>query len=148
MLLMHKIWTEYPKGVKYLKTVSALVHSEPMKTWKDFFRQRIRWASKARAYNDRRILPVLALVYAVNFSFLILVISGLYNPHYWIVAGIGWIAKTVVELPFFISVSRFYHKQWAIRWFFLFQPLHIFYTIIAGFFGQFRTYKWKGRKVR
>ena len=46
-----------------------MVSTQPMKTWKDFFNQRIRWASKARKYQDKRILPVLALVYLFNLLF-------------------------------------------------------------------------------
>jgi cellulose synthase/poly-beta-1,6-N-acetylglucosamine synthase-like glycosyltransferase len=148
MLLMHKIWKQYPKEVKYLKSQETFVYTQPMLTWKDFFRQRIRWASKAREYEDKRILPVLALVYLLNFSFLILLVAGFFDSRYWIVFCLMWVLKTIIELPFFASVSSFFHKQWAIKWFFLFQPLHILYTIIAGMLGQFGKYDWKGRKVR
>ena len=61
---------------------------------------------------------------------------------------IVWIVKTMVELPFFYSIATFFNKQWAVKWFFFFQPLHIFYTIISGLFGQFGKYEWKGRRVK
>lgn len=147
MLLMYKIVKQYPGKVHYLKSKEAIVSTEPMKTWRSFFNQRIRWASKAGVYNDKRILPVLLLVYLVNLSFAVLLIAGIWDAHYLLYAAILWIAKTLVELPFFISVSNFFDKQWAIKLFFIFQPLHIFYTIISGLFGQFGKYEWKGRKV-
>ncbi len=148
MLLMHKIWKQYPNQVHYLKSKEAIVSTEPEKTWKAFFNQRIRWASKARSYEDKRILPVLLLVYLLNLSFLVLLIGGFFCSMYWIfLAGI-WIAKTLLEFPFFLSLSKFYNKQWANKLFFFFQPLHIFYTIISGLFGQFGKYEWKGRKVK
>jgi cellulose synthase/poly-beta-1,6-N-acetylglucosamine synthase-like glycosyltransferase len=148
MLLMHKIWGKYPGRVHYLKSKQAIVETQPVKTWKDFFKQRIRWASKARQYNDKRILPVLILVYLLNFSFLVLLAAGFWDYHYWIVVLILWFAKTIVELPFFISLSVFFNKSWAVKWFVLFQPLHIFYTVLSGLFGQFGKYEWKGRKVK
>lgn len=148
MLLMHKIWKQNPGKVQYLKSKEAIVSTEPMKTWKSFFNQRIRWASKASMYNDKRILPVLLLVYLVNLSFAVLLVAGFWNKYYWLYAAILWVAKTLVELQFFISVSKFFDKQWAIKLFFFFQPLHIFYTIISGLFGQFGKYEWKGRKVK
>ena len=40
-----------------------------MPTWKAFFNQRIRWASKATHYMDKRIFSVLLLVYLFNLSF-------------------------------------------------------------------------------
>ena len=148
MLLMHKIWKKHPDNVHYLQSKEAIVVTQPVTTWKDFFAQRIRWASKARMYGDKRILPVLLLVYLLNLSFLVLIVAGFRDHRYWSVALLLWILKTVVELPFFRSLANYFNKQWAIKWFFLFQPLHILYTIISGLFGQFGKYYWKGRKVK
>lgn len=147
MLLMHKIWKQYPDKVHYLKSKAAIVSTRPMQTWKDFFNQRIRWASKAKKYDDKRIMAALILVYFFNLSFLVLLIAGCWHSDYWIYFIGMWAAKTIVEFPFFISVSGFFNKQWAKKLFFFFQPLHIFYTIISGLFGQFGKYEWKGRKV-
>jgi poly-beta-1,6-N-acetyl-D-glucosamine synthase len=148
MLLMHKIWKKYPKQVDYLGSKQGIVSTQPMKTWKDFFNQRIRWASKATSYNDKRIFCVLLLVYLFNLSFLYLLVAGFWNYHYWIYAICYWLLKTLVELPFFYSITRFFYKQWVVKYFFFFQPLHIAYTITSGLLGQFGKYEWKGRKVR
>lgn len=147
MLLMHKIWKQHPDRVHYLKSKDAIVSTQPMKTWKAFFNQRIRWASKAKNYDDKRIMAVLLLVYLFNLSFLALGIAGFFCYHYWLYLAGLWVAKTVIEFPFFLSVSHFFNKQWAAKLFFFFQPLHILYTIISGLFGQFGKYEWKGRKV-
>jgi cellulose synthase/poly-beta-1,6-N-acetylglucosamine synthase-like glycosyltransferase len=148
MLLMHKISKRYPNNLGYLKSPNAIVSTAALKRWKAFFNQRIRWASKATFYEDKRIFLVLLLVYLFNFSFLVLAVAGIFNWHYWLWLAILFIAKTLVEYPFFISVARFFKKEWAIRAFFLFQPLHIIYTIVSGLFGQFGKYEWKGRKVK
>ena len=147
MLLMHKIGKQFPGRVHYLKSKEAIVSTAPAQTWNEFFQQRIRWASKAGKYQDKAILPVLLLVYLLNLSFLVLLIAGFWDSSYWIWLLVLLIAKTLVELPLFVSVSSFFDKAWATPWFFVFQPLHILYTIIAGLFGQFGKYKWKGRKV-
>ena len=148
MLLMHKIAKQYPDRVHYLKSKEAIVATRPMTTWKNFFNQRIRWASKASSYDDKRIFGVLLLVYLVNLSFLSLLVAGCWSYYYWVYFLGLWVIKTIIELPFFVSLSRFFNKQWAIKFFFFFQPLHIFYTIIAGLLGQFGKYEWKGRRVR
>jgi poly-beta-1,6-N-acetyl-D-glucosamine synthase len=147
MLLMHKIWMQQPDKVHYLKSKDAIVSTRPMPTWKAFFNQRIRWASKAKNYDDKRIVAVLLLVYLFNLSFLGLLVAGCWQPDYWIYFLGLWGAKTLVEIPFFISVAEFFNKQWAVKFFFLFQPVHILYTIISGLFGQLGKYEWKGRKV-
>jgi len=148
MLLMHKIWKKFPDKVHYLKSKDAIVSTEPMLTWKSFFNQRIRWASKAKSYDDKRIMGVLLLVYLFNLSFLVLLIAGCWYPYYFIYIFSLWIAKTIIELPFVYSVAKFFDKQSLIKYFFFFQPLHISYTIVSGLFGQFGKYEWKGRTVR
>jgi cellulose synthase/poly-beta-1,6-N-acetylglucosamine synthase-like glycosyltransferase len=148
MLLMHKIATKYPDRLYYLKSIDAIVSTQPMTSWSSFFNQRIRWASKALHYNDKRIFWILLLVYLFNLSFLVLLLAGWWNHMYWLFFLIAWIAKTMVELPLFYSIAGFFNKQWAIKWFFFFQPLHIFYTIVSGLFGQFGKYEWKGRQVK
>ncbi len=148
MLLMHKIWKQYPDKVQYLKSKEAIVATEPMKTWNAFFNQRIRWASKAKSYDDKRIFAVLLLVYLFNFSFLVLAIAGFFCSWYWYwLAGL-WLAKTIIELPFVYAVATFFGKEALVKYFFFFQPLHILYTILSGFFGQFGKYEWKGRRVK
>jgi poly-beta-1,6-N-acetyl-D-glucosamine synthase len=148
MLLMHKIWKRYPDNVFYLKSKEAIVYTQPQKTWKAFFNQRIRWASKANHYDDKRFFPVLLLVYLFNLSFLSLVVAGFFCNCYWLYLAGLWIAKTIAELPLFWSAAVFFNKKWALKLFFFFQPLHIFYTIISGLFGQFGRYEWKGRRVK
>jgi poly-beta-1,6-N-acetyl-D-glucosamine synthase len=148
MLLMHKIWKKHPDKVHYLKSKEAIVSTQPMKSWKDFFNQRIRWASKAKHYGDKRIFLVLLLVYLFNLSFLALAIAGFFCHHYWLYLVSLWLAKTIIEFPFAYSVSSFFGKQSLMKYFFFFQPFHIIYTIISGLLGQFGTYEWKGRRVK
>jgi poly-beta-1,6-N-acetyl-D-glucosamine synthase len=148
MLLLYKIWKKYPGGIQYLKSNQAIVTTTPMKTWGAFFNQRIRWASKASKYDDKRILAVLLLVYLFNLSFLVLFIGAFFIPAYWTwLVGLV-IAKIFIELPFITSIARFFNQRHLLKYFPFFQPLHIFYTILSGLFGQFGRYEWKGRKVK
>jgi cellulose synthase/poly-beta-1,6-N-acetylglucosamine synthase-like glycosyltransferase len=148
MLLMNKIRSKYPGRVHYLKSKLAIVSSLPMPTWKEFFNQRIRWTSKARLYEDKRIFWALLLVYFFNFFFLVLMVAGFRWHFLWLSAVALWVAKTIIEIPFVYSVARFFDKTFLLKYFFFLQPLHIAYTIVAGLFGQFGKYEWKGRKVR
>jgi cellulose synthase/poly-beta-1,6-N-acetylglucosamine synthase-like glycosyltransferase len=66
MLLMHKIYKQYPNRVMYLKSAQAVVQTQAVNSVKEFLNQRIRWASKADKYDDKRILPVLLVVYFFN----------------------------------------------------------------------------------
>ncbi|MEO5782031.1 MAG: glycosyltransferase, partial [Ginsengibacter sp.] len=58
MLLMHKIFNRYPDKVLFLKSRDAIVQTKPAGTLQEFLNQRIRWASKADKYTDKKITGV------------------------------------------------------------------------------------------
>jgi cellulose synthase/poly-beta-1,6-N-acetylglucosamine synthase-like glycosyltransferase len=143
MFLMHKMKTTLSNRIGYLFHPGAIVLTKAMDTWKGFVMQRIRWSSKARYYDDASIFWVLLLVYLYNLSFLILLLAGDYSSFLISIAF-----KTFFELFFLTPVSHFYKLPGQLRYFALYQPLHILYTLVAGLFGQIKTYTWKGRRVK
>lgn len=147
MLLMHKIYKKYPDKVFYLKSRPAIVSTHAEHTWQKFVNQRIRWASKASTYDDRRIFWVLLLVYMINLLFPVLLVASCWNRWYLLIALILGIAKTSVEYPFVRMVAGFFGQQRLMVYFPCLQPFHIAYTVIVGWLGQFGSYKWKDRKV-
>ncbi|MEO6537015.1 MAG: glycosyltransferase [Ferruginibacter sp.] len=158
MLLMHKIFKRYPKRVLFLKSAGAIAETQPVKNIREFFSQRIRWASKANKYDDKRILPVLAAVYFFNLlMFVIPVLTIFWNPslkffNYQTSIFLCWqwllLLKIFTELTFLFPVAKFFQKMTLLFLFPFMQPFHIIYTIIAGWLGRFVSYKWKGRKVK
>ena len=143
MFLMHKMKQTLHKPVGYLFHPDAIVLTAAMDTWKSFIMQRIRWASKARYYDDRSITMVLTLVYFFNLSFVLLAFMGS-----WSTLLIALAFKTFFELFFLDPVVKFFKMQPELKYFVFYQPIHIVYNIAAGLFGQLKTYSWKGRKVK
>jgi cellulose synthase/poly-beta-1,6-N-acetylglucosamine synthase-like glycosyltransferase len=148
MLLMHKIGKQQPQKIFYLKSKQAIVSTAPALTWKDFFMQRRRWASKTMVYNDYRIIVVLAFILLYNGLFFVLLIASFFHEIYWIHLVAFLTCKTIIEWPFVYSVSKFYGEQRLMRYFIFIQPLHIFYTVFVGVWSQFGKYEWKGRRTR
>lgn len=150
LLLMHKIAKKYSDEIVYLKSAGTIVKTTPAKTIKDFFNQRIRWASKADKYEDKRMLPVLILVYFLNLGLFIMIgstiIQSAENTIKYIVGFM--FLKTSVELIFLYPVAKFFGERKLLWLFPIFQPFHIVYTVSAGFLGKFGTYHWKGRNVK
>jgi cellulose synthase/poly-beta-1,6-N-acetylglucosamine synthase-like glycosyltransferase len=148
MLLMYKIWKKNPDKILYLKNEEAIVSTQPMLSWEDFFIQRKRWASKTLVYDDYRIIVVLVFVYLLNCLFITLIIASVFNSFYWWYVLGFVIVKTIIELPFVYSVAKFYNEGRLVKFLFIFQPLHIFYTVLVGLLSQFGKYEWKGRKTK
>jgi cellulose synthase/poly-beta-1,6-N-acetylglucosamine synthase-like glycosyltransferase len=143
MFLMHKMKQTLHKPVGYLFHPDAIVLTAAIDTWKGFIMQRIRWASKARYYDDRSITVVLTLVYLFNLSFILLALTGSWSS---LIIALGF--KTFFELFFLDPVAKFFKLQPELRFFVFYQPIHIVYNIAAGLFGQLKTYSWKGRMVK
>ena len=148
MLLMHKIAKQFPGRTQYLKSSEAVVTSRPAVNWRAFWQQRIRWASKADKYDDKKVFRVLLLVYLLNFLLLVLFVLAFFHPSLWLIVILFFASKTLLEYPFVGSVAAFFRERWLMKYFPLLQPLHIAYTVIAGWLGKFGKYRWKGRSVR
>ncbi|RYY64924.1 MAG: glycosyltransferase, partial [Chitinophagaceae bacterium] len=150
MLLMHKIAKKFPGGIRYLPSQEVIVQTEPVHAIGAFLNQRIRWASKADAYDDKRIFVVLIGVYLLNLALLIFPLIALVmsEGHFFKYALVLIAVKTFFELVFLIPVAKFFGKQ-RMLWLFPFaQPFHILYTVLAGFLGKFGSYQWKERTVK
>lgn len=148
MLLMYKIEQQFPQQFSYLKCKESLVRTTPMLSMNDFLQQRIRWASKAKSFKDKRIVWVLALVYFYNLSFVWLLIAAMLRPIHW-TSFFGFLmAKVFLELYFLLPISDFFGKRKELFSFYILQFVHIPYILISGFLGQFGTYHWKGRNVK
>lgn len=148
MLLMYKIEQQFPQQFSYLKCKESLVRTTPMLSMNDFLQQRIRWASKAKSFKDKRIVWVLALVYFYNLSFVLLLISAMLRPIHW-TSFFGFLmAKVFLELYFLLPISDFFGKRKELFSFYILQFVHIPYILISGFLGQFGSYHWKGRNVK
>lgn len=148
MLLMQKIESKYPGKCMYCLSKEAIVITKPADGLYSFFQQRIRWASKARYYKERKMLPVLLLVYLLNLFLLATFVLSLLQHALFSYLLLLILCKTVIESLFLAPVARFFGKS-RLLWYFLpSQPFHILYTVMAGFFGQAGAYQWKGRKLK
>jgi len=147
MLLMNKIKKRFPSKIAFLFSREAIITTDPMPDWKSFLNQRIRWASKADQFKDKSIFWVLFLVYFFNLSLFIMPFLAFFYSSLFLYWLAFLVLKSLVELMFVIPVAAFFGQtfMWQLP---LLQPIHIAYTVMAGWLGKFGTYHWKGRKVK
>lgn len=147
MLLMQKIANRFPGKIGFIKSASATVTTQPVNSWNQFLQQRIRWASKATHYNEALLFIVLLLVYSCNLILLVFTITGLFNQLWGGVAA-GILIKFFAEMVLVLPVLNFFKQKKLWPWLLILQPLHMVYIVMAGFLGQVKTYRWKGRRLR
>ncbi len=147
VFLMLKIKKQFGAGsVKFLKSAEAIVWTEAKSSFHEFLQQRLRWVSKNRGTKDARILSVALVTWLFNVSFLVGIISGIFNSYFFYLLLIILIAKMAVEFPLLLMTSRWFRKTGLLKFYPAGQVLNIFYVVFIGFFGNFLPYKWKGRK--
>src|SRR5690606_9259189 len=125
MLLMHKIVKAFPGKVGFLKSKECIVQTQPASTVSSFLNQRIRWASKAGHYTDKKITGVLVLVYAFNVWMLILGIASFFSLQAFYIFLVALFIKVIAELSFLFPVARFFGQRNLLWYFIPSQPFDI-----------------------
>lgn len=148
MLLMHKIFSKYPEKVFYMKNKEAIVTTLPESSWKNFIHQRIRWASKAVHFKDKRIFYVLLLTYLLNVCYLVLAIAAIIKVSWLSFLLMFILAKILIEFPFVNAATIFFGQHRLMKFFPFLQPMHIIYVIVSGWLGRFGSYEWKSRTIK
>ena len=148
VLLMHKIKTQYPGQIGFLKTPLA-VRTRAQETWSSFFSQRLRWGTKSKGYTDWKITASLALVFFYCWSLLLVFLLVPLAPHIALAAlGILLSIKAASDYQMLYSATRYFGQNTLLRVFWPAQILHILYISMVGLAANlFQTYTWKKRRV-
>ncbi|MCB0629207.1 MAG: glycosyltransferase [Saprospiraceae bacterium] len=150
MLLMHKIVQTYPGRLAFLKQPQASVHTSAVSSWRAFFQQRLRWATKSGTYQDWRIIATLSLVFFLCWGILL-------SPllvFFWGLSGLLPFLllltfKMVADYQLLGRAARFFNRRELMRYFWTSQLFHIIYIALIGLTANLvKQYTWKGRRVQ
>ncbi len=146
--LLHKINQKYPHRISFLKSPEAIVYTEARKTIKNFISQRVRWASKWKAYQEWHVQLLALVVFSVNLLLFLAIPAVVWGTLPVRVFIAAYLTKFVVDFVFLSRILRFLGNG-SYTWYML--PLqlvyapYVIYTAIRGLFGR---YTWKGRQIR
>ncbi|PRY05360.1 cellulose synthase/poly-beta-1,6-N-acetylglucosamine synthase-like glycosyltransferase [Pontibacter ummariensis] len=145
--LLHKVHQRFPGKVAFLKSREAIVYTEARKTLISFLSQRIRWASKWKAYQRLEVQLLALCVFLANLllfiSLPLMIWGGL--PVRAVLAG--YAVKFVVDFLFLKRVLTFLKKQNHLWYMLPLQLVYVPYVIFTGVAGLAGRYSWKGRVV-
>ena len=150
IFLLHHFHQHYPKSIRFLKTLSAVVVTQPEHSIKSLLRQRIRWASKNNAYKEMNINFSLSVLFIVSLTIVILgVLSIIQASIFFPMFCVLYIFKIFSDYLLQREAIRFFNKRKLRKYFFLSQNTHTMYIAWVGIMASlFPVYRWKGRKVR
>ncbi len=149
MFLLQAIKKRYPGQISFVFSKDAMVVTQPAPGIREFFSQRIRWASKAPAYHDSVILLAGLSVAAFNLLLSLgVIISALFYTGWLPFMGGLWLAKAVADFPLLLSVSRFFGKERLMRWYLPLQLMYPFYVSGTLILALFSKPAWRGRPLK
>ena len=146
ILLLFKMNQRFPGGIGFVKTRDAIIYTQAQSSWKNFFQQRIRWASKGLQSKNGLNSFVSLLVFITNFLLLVYPFSLLIcNNDLFVWLGcLG--TKLLVDFLLLNCAAVFFEKKGLLWLFPVGEIITIFYTSIVGLVANYSSYQWKGRK--
>ncbi len=150
MFLLHHFHQYHPKRIRFLKTLSAVVVTQPEHSIKALLRQRIRWASKNNAYKEMNINFSLSVLFMVSLKIVILgVLSIIQASIFFPMFCVLYTFKIFSDYLLQREAIKFFDKRKLENYFFLSQNIHTLYITWVGIMASlFPVYQWKGRRVR
>jgi cellulose synthase/poly-beta-1,6-N-acetylglucosamine synthase-like glycosyltransferase len=150
MLLMQKVARLYPDTLGFLKNEQATVITKAKPTVKDFFGQRLRWASKSSSYTEGftvfQLIAVFLFCANILFSFLL---GIFFNTTFLGLTAFSFLTKIVSDYIFLKKATRFFKREDLMKDFLPAQFLHVIYIITVGLWSNVKKkYVWKGRVVK
>lgn len=124
----------------FITNPKAGIYTHANLSWKDFFRQRFRWASKSPVYPVEIIFGEI-LIYVYNVFLLFSLFLAFCSPFYLL----PLLLKYILDLFFMAKGCKMAGRKWNPFLLFLTELLQMIYIITAGFIGLFGRYSWKGR---
>jgi cellulose synthase/poly-beta-1,6-N-acetylglucosamine synthase-like glycosyltransferase len=146
--LMHKIYRKYPGKVAFIKNKESVVETEAPASWKAFFEQRRRWASKWEKYTYTHIKLLALLVFASNLVIVLNFVLSTTESYPLTTFLIFLTFKFMLEFLFLRSVLVYFGRNVNLGVFVLVEMIYPFYVILFALAGRMGKYKWKDREVK
>ncbi len=148
---IHRIesFAEQGKRIQFAKNSALIARTSPVNTIKDFFSQRIRWATKNK-FNTNLYLRLIMTISYLNAiaPFIHLVCFFTFGPTYLIIFASHILLKLSIDYIYLKSICKFFNNSSSMKYFLPSSMIHFLYLSIIGTLSLFiRKYPWKGRTV-
>lgn len=146
--LMRKFHTEDPQQLTFVRSVSALVKSNPEKSLGSFWQQRRRWATKIPFTLSFFTVFIAIVSWLVHAGLLVGMLLAFFYPESILLFSFAVVIKFIAEILFLKKVGHDLEQRTNSLVIFLIQPFYWIYITLVGLAVPFATYEWKGRKMK
>jgi len=148
VFLMHKIYHHFsPSAVCFANSLDAFVQTYPPSNLQAFIQQRVRWASKSRAYTNGFAKYMAVLVFLASFFLFVFAVLGVFSKVFLWLFFLAFSGKFLIDMIFIRRIAPFFKLH---NWHFLIVLLNVLYPLYITVIGIrslfFASYSWKGRR--
>ncbi len=149
VFLLHSAKQADNKSITFIQDKDCAIHTALPTTIREFFKQRIRWASKSGGYKDFDAIAVAVIVYSICLAmtaFFIGMCCG--NIHSLICFILLFITKSIADFTIFATTANYYNTKQSLWLVLPFQCIYFFYITIIPIFAMVISTQWKNRTIK
>jgi cellulose synthase/poly-beta-1,6-N-acetylglucosamine synthase-like glycosyltransferase len=148
VFLLHNIKKLYGNSsVRFIKNKNAVVLTAPQAGLRDFYNQRVRWASKSKGYHDVISLLTSVAVFVYCMEMLLFAAAGIFfAPMLYAASGL-FVLKLIVDIPLMAGITAYFGQKKLLFFYLPMQLIYPVYIVIVALGGIFGRYSWKGRTL-
>jgi cellulose synthase/poly-beta-1,6-N-acetylglucosamine synthase-like glycosyltransferase len=145
IFLLEKFTKKFPHQCHFLKSIKAMVQTDTMSSWTDFFHQQIRWGAKSIGYTSWFTKIIGIMVILVNISLLLLVSMAAVNPVYGNYLAVIFFSKLVIDFVLLQRTAVFLKQHLSLTVYPFIAILYPFYLVLIVLTTFVLPFNWKER---
>jgi cellulose synthase/poly-beta-1,6-N-acetylglucosamine synthase-like glycosyltransferase len=142
-LFLARVRSRFQGKIKYQTAPESHVYNAPPSSWRQFYHQRLRFASKGLIY-EKKVTFSLMLLYFFNLLIFTSPLLFLVSAKLGLAAILAWLLKGLAEFIFMRRAMRRFIHFYSIPVFLATFLMHIPYVLWFGAAAQFKSYRWRG----
>jgi biofilm PGA synthesis N-glycosyltransferase PgaC len=143
VFFLHSLKKDPDAKIRWISSEESIVTTEPSDSPESFFRQRARWISKGRAYNDRFTILLASVTFVTALVQILLLTAGIFNTAFLPVFAVSYMVKSIPDIIILSETLQRYGKQALLKWFIPAQIIYPFYLVAAVISGITGKEKWR-----
>lgn len=145
--LLHRI--VYRKGGRaaFVADPAAVVRTDGAASIAGFIRQRTRWSSKTRGYEDGRFVSFLVLLFVYLLLATCAPLIALSSQTAFAAAVLFFGLKIVADGAVLFAAARIFRQPIRLGDLLAAEVLHPYYIVLVTILGSFGTFRWKNRRL-
>lgn len=143
IFLLHSLKREPGSKIVSLDSPDGIVTTCQSESLGSFLKQRSRWVSKAKAYDDPFTLLVSIVTFVTIISTLGFLIWGIIDLRFILLFLVSLLIKSVPDFLILYETTRRFRQKHLLKWFLPSQIVYPFYVLVVVCYSLFRKSSWK-----